>query len=1066
MQQTSLSDFFESKAASGSSKASEGDGSLKTLFLTGFFWIPANLCNPSKCKTNPNCLRCFSLAKWSANNAKAAFIKIANRSLDSNNNVESLERKGNLPIGLKNLAATCYLNTLLQLWFHTVPFRAAVYQYQMGLCDQNADAIIRNLQVVFAYMQYGSKNVYDPRQFVDSLKIDSGIQQDAQETLRYTTTCKTCKTSNPRSEPFRDLELSITEKGTLADSLSSTYLSHEHLDDPKNLWFCSDCNAKQPATRDLRLEKLPPILNIQLLRFVYDVEKQTKRKVKTSIAFPERLDMARYCERGGVEDSEDGKYVLTGALLHKGSSAYAGHFIARIRDPGSGDWFTLNDETVTREVDVGFEVVETGPAVEIFEGDEEDDEVVVVGESVGKRKRGKEKEKARVEKRRVDDTSDGDGGKIFTSSVAYMLIYTRESDQDALAKEFEEMKNLRLTLVTKGQVSSNDEPSYYVDSDSLREWFREGVVPPDDEWEDVKELEGDKGKEPETEGSKPLVATIKEFDNTDLVCEHGKLNFRKMNGAKRISVDAAEMLMDNGFSFNPKLTQDDFCEDCAESVLGERKSASSHLENLAMFKEAQQAQDSPDECWVSSTWLNEFQKKNPNFKDSNATMPSPTSDPYLGHVLCPHGNLSMNIRSRTLITQQEFNILKLILNNELELLPKIDRVECGTCKGNHEQLIQDKTAMREKAAFEKAKLKKLADMKGLTTTIGTKLTEFYIVSGAFIEKWRRFLKDPNQVDPPGEIDNKVFLCEHSNLSFDPFGSDGEKSPFKFAILNESDWDYLHEWYDTNLIIEGTKKAKPDGGAFIKLYPEVCGECKLERFRSKKDVLIKIRNISESSSPPAAKKLASEKEDENEDGPVDLTESPQRNGKRKAPASSFQSASNVTPARQSRRLQEKKWLEFRLDKSKSVLDLKTYISDKWSVPPIHQQLYLRGQELTINNLKIEALEIDPSDVFEVKLLTEKKSWMFDDDEMGRTGQSKEMGFAGSNLLGFGNGVATKGPDADVAMNDARPLINDEDEEMERVLQMSMEGLKDWSCSSCTFNNGAHENACSMCGTVRL
>ena len=40
--------------------------------------------------------------------------------------------------------------------------------------------------------------------------------------------------------------------------------------DGDNQYFCSHCQSKQNATRRIKLKKIPDVLNLQLLRFVFD----------------------------------------------------------------------------------------------------------------------------------------------------------------------------------------------------------------------------------------------------------------------------------------------------------------------------------------------------------------------------------------------------------------------------------------------------------------------------------------------------------------------------------------------------------------------------------------------------------------------------------------------------------------------------------------------------------------------------------------------------------------------------------------------------------------------------
>jgi ubiquitin carboxyl-terminal hydrolase 48 len=83
------------------------------------------------------------------------------------------------------------------------------------------------------------------------------------------------------------------------------------------------------------------VLHFSLLRFVYNLDTMERKKQKHAISFPTVLDMSQFL--GGHSATtlsevtsarqEDCIYELRGILLHKGSSAYHGHYEAQVLDP-------------------------------------------------------------------------------------------------------------------------------------------------------------------------------------------------------------------------------------------------------------------------------------------------------------------------------------------------------------------------------------------------------------------------------------------------------------------------------------------------------------------------------------------------------------------------------------------------------------------------------------------------------------------------------------------------------------------------------------------------------------
>lgn len=69
---------------------------------------------------------------------------------------------------------------------------------------------------------------------------------------------------------FYELELNVKGLSSLEESLDD-YFSIEKLAGD-NQFFCESCNARVDATHCSKLRSLPPVLNFQLKRFVYDAK--------------------------------------------------------------------------------------------------------------------------------------------------------------------------------------------------------------------------------------------------------------------------------------------------------------------------------------------------------------------------------------------------------------------------------------------------------------------------------------------------------------------------------------------------------------------------------------------------------------------------------------------------------------------------------------------------------------------------------------------------------------------------------------------------------------------------
>jgi hypothetical protein len=258
------------------------------------------------------------------------------------------------------------------------------------------------LQQLFSDLHLSLRSAVNVRQFVNRLQLEAGYQQDANEfskklmehigpildradqlpqklrngikdmfcgRLETMTKCLGCRSESTRVENFEadGFRVPFRGKKNLEDALQALFAKETMTGD--NLYECDLCKAagsgRQPADRSLVVLALPPVLNLQLVRFEYNLKHGDKEKVKDAIEIPDIIDLAAIVRStnesgyrvpptrssngsGGTSSSPPSAvYELTAVLYHKGQSAHHGHYIADVWDPERALWWHFDDETVT-----------------------------------------------------------------------------------------------------------------------------------------------------------------------------------------------------------------------------------------------------------------------------------------------------------------------------------------------------------------------------------------------------------------------------------------------------------------------------------------------------------------------------------------------------------------------------------------------------------------------------------------------------------------------------------------------------------------------------------------------
>lgn len=485
-------------------------------------------------------------------------------------------------VGLVNLGATCYVNSLLQMWFHNLPFRDAVLRWRpiAGASSSNTDVVaMEKLQEVFAYMQCSLKRVYNPVAFVDSMGIEHMVQQDAQEFFKlftalverqlqlqpdkalkkmitteyggqyvHRTTCTNCNKSSDHVSTFFELSLPIQGHTSIDECLQS-YFQKEFLDGD-NKYSCSYCNAKHDATRQVVLRKVPDLLNIGLLRFVFDLKTLSKKKLASGLHFSETMDLSEYLP--GLP-KKDCLYDLQALLLHRGPSAYHGHYVAQIRNLTTDSWVVFDDDEATP-----LEPSKLTGRVSLGQ-DKENGKATAAGKDVpphthrsksvyllSYRRRST---KPKIAKMGECELPQGLQEAVLDSNQAFR-VETESFASASKAKEALISNQDALVREQMGRLSQQEGPREWISRSWMMEWLKQPVLEDD------------------------TVVETRPLDNSGLLCQHKRLSPQKKGDAKLVSSKGVDWIEKHHGVTGGRLPESTaLCKDCvAEKFLLDRGS--------------------------------------------------------------------------------------------------------------------------------------------------------------------------------------------------------------------------------------------------------------------------------------------------------------------------------------------------------------------------------------------------------------------------------------------------------------------------------------------------------------
>ena len=274
-------------------------------------------------------------------------------------------------IGLKNLGCTCYMNSLLQVFFNIIPFRESLLKCK---CKEEEKNALYQIKKVFYSLKYLQVDYYTPSDFPNNFddevlnvhlqmdvdeffgqildKIENRLKNTKNENLvKYffqgrqndnLTFQEGCNHHRTNIINFYSIQLQIKNKQNIYESLDA--LTEGELMNGDNCIFCPECNKKFPAVKSQNFKTLPRILIFVLKRFDFDYDTMRKVKINDYYEFPLELDMSKYMSEN-KNDPELNKYVLKSVVVHMGNCE-GGHYYAFIKNKND-QWYEFNDTQVT-----------------------------------------------------------------------------------------------------------------------------------------------------------------------------------------------------------------------------------------------------------------------------------------------------------------------------------------------------------------------------------------------------------------------------------------------------------------------------------------------------------------------------------------------------------------------------------------------------------------------------------------------------------------------------------------------------------------------------------------------